>query len=172
MRQWLGPARTCVRAALSIALCAAGFSTGAANAQQPIQPVTTDRLNTPAGILSVKRENGRICDGVECSVVRLGQTILAHNWSAGIVGAYPSADRLEFVTYYTHGGGNCCLPTVSIVDVSVTPFHELGGLFVHSDPPSPTIKQVRDGLFEFSWRRLRTQQAGRPNPDGLFVRQG
>ncbi len=124
--------------------------TGAAHAQQPFQAIKGDSVETPAGRFSVRKESNPVCSPDSCSVVRLGQTILGNNWTAGLVGAYPSLQAPVLVSYFTHGGGNCCLPGVAIVDVGTTPFFDLGGLFLLSNLPGPTVKETGAGLYELT----------------------
>jgi S1-C subfamily serine protease len=121
-----------------------------ATAQQPLVSIKGDTIDTPAGLLAVRREGKPICDFGSCSVVRLGTQVLDHDWTAGLIGAYPSGRQPKFVAYYTHGGGSCCLPSVTLVDVDATPAFSLGGLFLQSDHLDLTIAELGSGLFQLS----------------------
>ena len=121
----------------------------AAVAQQPFVPISGDSLETPAGRLAIRKEGKPVCSFFDsCSVIRLGTQVLDQNWTAGLVGAYPSLQQPEFISYYTSGGGNCCLPGVAVVDVSSRSSFSLGGLFLHSNLPGPTVKAISPGLYE------------------------
>lgn len=134
----------------------------AATAQQPFQAVKNETLETPAGLLTVRKEVRPICEVADtCSVVRLGNTVLGNNWLAGLAGVYPSQQAPVFVSYFTNGGGACCLSVVAIVDVAVDPFFQLGALFLQSDYlEPPTVKDLGGGLFELSGENYERNKLG------------
>lgn len=140
----------------SLALAAPGL------AQQAIEPIQGGTLNTPAGQLAVTREGKPICDLGQCAVVRLAGKVIDNDAYAGLVGAYPSADRPTLVAYYTHSGGNCCLPSIKFLDVSTTPAFSLGGILLQADKFGPKVKEVRAGVFELVGYNLERSKLGDP----------
>lgn len=120
------------------------------SAQQRFVLPKGNTISTPAGPLTFNREINSNCGGDWCVVVRLGPRVLAHNTYAHLIGAYPTVDRPTFVAFDTSNGGNCCLPTISVVDVSSESAFELGGLFLASGVIEPTVKELGAGAFELT----------------------
>lgn len=153
-----------MRSILTLIIVALGLISNA-SAQQVFLPINSNSLKTPAGNLIVQEERGVTCEPLDkCSVIRLGTRPIERDWSVSLVGAYPSVGSPEFVSYSTHGGGNCCLPSLRIIDVQTDPAFELGSLFLDSSLPPPTILPLASNRFEISGYELERNNLGDPVP--------
>lgn len=102
-------------------------------AHAEFRELKVNQIKTPSGLIAQKTDSPATCALSECKKIVIDDMVLAKAWAAKLLAVLPSLVNPELIAYTTHGGGNCCLPTIHIVDVSAPKLIPAGDLFLETD---------------------------------------